>query len=83
MQIVTINIPNMFVDAIARLTEQGLYPSRSEAIRSALRDFLKGELEMVEELLSMSTKGSSNSKKTTTKDLPKKIDMRSIRKGWN
>lgn len=82
MQIVTINIPDMFVDAIARLTDQGLYPSRSEAIRSALRDFLKNELEMVNALMNMGSKDAP-AKAPHADHAPKKIDMRSIRKGWS
>ena len=46
MKVVTINIPKMWLELIAILTdsEEGMYPSRSELIRVALRDFLKKEL---------------------------------------
>lgn len=82
MQIVTINIPDMFVDAIQRLTDGGMYPSRSEAIRAALRDFLKSELEMVNALLTMGEEQKSKQEETTIVSKPTKIDMRSIRAGW-
>lgn len=50
MKIVTINLPEPFIDALAKLTEYGLYPSRSEAIRVALRDFLSKELQIAQKL---------------------------------
>ena len=44
----TINLPEAFLDALEKLTEYGLYPSRSEAIRVALRDFLSKELQIAQ-----------------------------------
>jgi len=82
MQIVTVNLPSIYIDAIAKLTEQGMFPSRSEAIRQALRDFLKSELEMVESLLDISEKDGKIQVVQDTKNKTKKIDMRSIRAGW-
>lgn len=84
MQIVTVNLPSIYIDAIAKLTEQGLFPSRSEAIRQSLRDFLKSELGMVELLLDLkdeTTKAPANA--PTAPPAPKKIDMRTIRAGWS
>lgn len=47
MKIVTVNIPESYLDAIEKLTgDSGLYPSRSELIRVAVREFLKKELKM-------------------------------------
>jgi len=43
MQIITINLPNQYLDGIQKLIERGVYPSRSEAIRTALQDFLPEE----------------------------------------
>ncbi len=40
MKIITININEHQIKALAVLQELGLYPSRSEAIRVAIRDFL-------------------------------------------
>jgi Arc/MetJ-type ribon-helix-helix transcriptional regulator len=81
MQTVTINIPSVYIDAIGILIDKGLFPSRSEAIRVALRDFLKRELQMVEALLDL----SDNIEKTKpdAKPKPRKIDMRTIQKGWS
>lgn len=50
MKIITINLPEKYLSAIKILNDLGIYPSRSEAIRIALRDFLTDELEMYEEL---------------------------------
>ena len=52
MKIVTINIPESFLGVIEKLVgEHGLYPSRSELIRVAVRDFLIKELNMVNNLV--------------------------------
>lgn len=40
MKIITINLTERQVRALAVLQDLGLYPSRSEAIRVAIRDFL-------------------------------------------
>ena len=46
MRIITVNIPQPYLKAIDSLTGRaGLYPSRSELIRVAVRDFLIRELE--------------------------------------
>lgn len=50
MKIITINLPTRYLEDIRVLNELGVYPSRSEAIRIALRDFLSKELEMYEDL---------------------------------
>jgi Arc/MetJ-type ribon-helix-helix transcriptional regulator len=47
MKIVTVNVPESYIGAINKLIGQnGLYPSRSELIRCAVRDFLLKELKM-------------------------------------
>ncbi|MFX1498542.1 MAG: ribbon-helix-helix domain-containing protein [Promethearchaeota archaeon] len=50
MKIITINLPEKYLAAIQTLNDLGVYPSRSEAIRIALKDFLKDELEMYNNL---------------------------------
>ncbi|MEJ2250089.1 MAG: ribbon-helix-helix protein, CopG family [Candidatus Lokiarchaeota archaeon] len=50
MKIITINLPDKFLSAIQVLNDLGIYPSRSEAIRTALKDFLDKELNMFDEL---------------------------------
>lgn len=45
MKIITVNIPVPYIEAIAGLVgENGLYPSRSELVRVAIRDWFKKEL---------------------------------------
>jgi Arc/MetJ-type ribon-helix-helix transcriptional regulator len=47
MKIVTVNVPESYIDAINKLIgQEGLYPSRSELIRCAVRDFLIKELKL-------------------------------------
>jgi Arc/MetJ-type ribon-helix-helix transcriptional regulator len=50
MKIITINLPEKYLSAIQILNDLGIYPSRSEAIRIALRDFLANELKMYDDL---------------------------------
>ncbi len=50
MKIITINLPEKYLQAIQILNDMGVYPSRSEAIRIALRDFLTNELKMFKDL---------------------------------
>ena len=52
MKIVTVNIPETYLESIKRLIgEDGLYPSRSELIRCAVRDFLIKELKRANEII--------------------------------
>ncbi len=51
MKIVTINVPESYIGAINKLIgENGLYPSRSELIRVAVREFLLKELKMAKNM---------------------------------
>ena len=51
MKIVTVNIPESYLDSIEKLVgENGLYPSRSELIRVAVRDFLLRELKLADNI---------------------------------
>lgn len=50
MKIITINLPEKYLDAIQILNDLGVYPSRSEAIRIALHNFLANELKMYKDL---------------------------------
>ena len=49
MRIITINVPENYLEAIRKLVGV-LYPSRSELIRVALREFLIRELEFMHKL---------------------------------
>jgi Arc/MetJ-type ribon-helix-helix transcriptional regulator len=51
VKIVTVNVPESYIDAINKLIgEKGLYPSRSELIRCAVRDFLLKELKAANQI---------------------------------
>lgn len=50
MKIITINLPEKYLDAIQILNDFKVIPSRSEAIRRALEEFLKTELNFYFEL---------------------------------
>ncbi|MEA3248428.1 MAG: ribbon-helix-helix domain-containing protein [Nanoarchaeota archaeon] len=50
IKIITINLPEKYLAAIQVLNDLGIYPSRSEAIRIALRDFLSKELQFYQDL---------------------------------
>lgn len=51
MKIVTVNVPESYIEAINKLIgEDGLFPSRSELIRVAVREFLLKELRMAKNM---------------------------------
>jgi len=51
LKIVTVNIPESYIGAINKLIgENGLYPSRSELVRVAVRDYLLRELKMAKNM---------------------------------
>lgn len=87
IQIVTVNLPNIYVDAIAKIVRSGKYPTRSEAIRSALRKFLGVEFALAESMIIASEKPDPLPDTPTDNPEPKikptKIDMRRIRAGWS
>ncbi len=57
MKIVTINVPESYIEAIDRLTgDRGLYPSRSELIRCAVREFLIKELNLAKNVMKYKNK---------------------------
>jgi len=44
LRVVTVKIPKAYLDELNNLVKAGLFPSRSEAIRIAIRDLLQREL---------------------------------------
>ena len=44
MNLVTVKMSDIYVNGLDKLVELGMYPSRSEAIRVAIRDLLRREL---------------------------------------
>lgn len=50
MKIATINIPNDYLECIECLVNLGYYPSRSECVREALKEFLGREVQLNEKI---------------------------------
>ncbi len=50
MKIVTINIPDQYLDCLETMVNMGFFPSRSEAVRQALKRFLTVEQELNKDL---------------------------------
>jgi Arc/MetJ-type ribon-helix-helix transcriptional regulator len=48
MRNVTINLPESYCDGIERLIKDQFFPSRSESIRVALKEFIENEFEIIE-----------------------------------
>jgi len=44
MRMITVKLPVIYVEGLDELVKQGRYSSRSEVIRTAIRDLLKKEL---------------------------------------
>lgn len=51
MKIITINVPVRHIEYIKKLTDNRIYPSRSEAIRVAIRDWLITEAKLYNEFI--------------------------------
>ncbi|NHI92393.1 MAG: ribbon-helix-helix protein, CopG family [Candidatus Lokiarchaeota archaeon] len=43
MRLVTLHLPDIYIEDIEKLVSMKRYPNRSEAIRVAVRDLLKAE----------------------------------------
>ncbi len=48
MRLITVKMPEIYVEGLDELVKIGRYSSRSEVIRVAIRDLLKKELWMVD-----------------------------------
>jgi len=48
VKLVTVKLPEGLIKGLDDLVRQGMYPSRSSAIRAAVRDMLKRELWRIE-----------------------------------
>lgn len=48
LKLVTVKLPEGLIKGLDDLVKQGMYPSRSSAIRAAVRDMLKRELWHIE-----------------------------------
>ena len=50
MRVVTINIPDSYLDSFKSLIKLDLYASRSQIVRESLKDFLDKELKFTEDI---------------------------------
>jgi Arc/MetJ-type ribon-helix-helix transcriptional regulator len=87
MQIVTINIPKIYIQIMAKLIQQGLYKSRSDLLRVAIKDFLIKELELLDAMIDIKTLKIESCiphpvENQAIKTKPPTIDMRTIKAGW-
>ncbi len=48
VKVVTVHLPEPYLQAIDELVRRRLYPNRAEAIRMALRDFIRTEVQISE-----------------------------------
>ncbi|RLG76917.1 MAG: hypothetical protein DRO12_03545 [Thermoprotei archaeon] len=44
LKLVSVHLPERYIEYLERLVKMGIYPSRSEAIRVAVRDLIRREL---------------------------------------
>jgi antitoxin ParD1/3/4 len=44
LKLVTVKLPEALIDGLDELVKKGMYPSRSSAVRTAVRDMLRKEL---------------------------------------
>lgn len=60
MKIITINLPEQYLAGIQVLTDLKIYPSRSETIRIALKEFISKERKFSEDLKDPQNLGGKN-----------------------
>lgn len=48
MKIISVQLPQSLINAIDTLVKRGVYPNRSEAIRTAIRELIRKELYQTE-----------------------------------
>jgi len=65
-KIITLNLPEPFLAALEKLCEYGIYPSRSEALRVALRDFLTKEIAIAKQLEEIHVEAAGMKPEATT-----------------
>jgi len=60
MRIVTVKMPETYIEAIDELVKQGKFSSRSEAIRAAVRELIRRELWVEQPIHSNSARKMKN-----------------------
>ncbi|MCP4763111.1 MAG: ribbon-helix-helix protein, CopG family [archaeon] len=48
MKLITLYLPDKYLDILESFVDEGLFPNRSEAIRMAVRDLIKNERKFME-----------------------------------
>lgn len=43
MKLITLRVPELYLEKLDQLVDAGFYPNRAEAVRIAIRDLLKAE----------------------------------------
>jgi len=43
MKLITLKLPEAYIDGLEKLVQENIYPNRSEAIRLAVRDLIRKE----------------------------------------
>lgn len=49
MKVVTVHLPEPYIEALDELVKRKRYPNRAEAIRMAVRDFLMEEFRIIQD----------------------------------
>ena len=81
MRIITVNLPAPYISAMEKLvSEYGLFPSRSELIRVATREFLIKELKVLDKFNEYS---ETNAESGPAPKRVQNIDMRTLRNFHN
>ena len=81
MRLITVNVPEHYLDGLDELVRRGLYPHRAEAIRLAIRDLLREELGL-KTLPRRTYPLSPEGLKQASRDLEKSGDLKRLPK-WD
>lgn len=83
MKVITVNLPEPFLVAMRKLIEEyGLYPSRSELVRVAVREFVLHELQVLDRFEAY-REGNSTPNPSPALSPAQNSDMRTIRNFHN
>ena len=75
MRILSVFIPESYIESLDILVAEEIFPNRSEAIRSAIRDLIRNEL-LLKDAIARRKNNHENEKKTNQeKKINKKISI--------
>jgi len=69
-QIITVNLPRSHVEALDKLRDHGTVPSRSEAVRVAVRDYLREVIQLEEGIIEFLNEANPNIIQVPGRDKP-------------